>query len=123
MSVAPRLDSSRHRAPAARANALRRPAIMLASAFAVLCAAMTVNFLANPYGVWRSSLVDPIYRRIELDDARIATPYLLESAAPATVLIGTSRVFIGMPIEQICRGQVMNAALGRLTLDEISALV
>ena len=79
-------------------NAPRRVVLMLALGAAVVAAAMGFNYAVNPYGAWRVALVDPIYRKLVADRAQM--PYLLRTTAPVTVLIGSSRVQMGMRIEQ-----------------------
>jgi hypothetical protein len=80
-----------------------------------------INMCVNPYGAWRSGTFDPIYRRITLE--RLAIPYMLRIARPHTMLIGSSRVILGMRIEQGERDGVLNAAMSGAKLEEIAGVV
>ncbi|MBF6567841.1 MAG: hypothetical protein IVW54_03070 [Candidatus Binataceae bacterium] len=95
--------------------------LMLLLTGTVVSVAMAANYLINPYGVWSSGLIDPVYRRVT--DNRAQMPYLLRSAKPATLLVGTSRVLLGMPIEQGCRDGVLNAGLGGGSMPQVSGIV
>ncbi len=90
-----------------------------AAVFAAIVA--TVNCLVNPYGAFRGQLVDPIFRKIQQE--RLATPYRIRTAQPHTVLVGSSRVLMGMPIPQGMRDGVMNAALSASTMKQLCALL
>ena len=90
-------------------NAVRRLALMLLTLAAFSAATVVVNYLINPYGAWRIALVDPIFRADS--DARITTPYLVRTMQPETLLVGSSRVRVGMAIEQGYRDGVLNGAL------------
>ncbi len=50
---------------------------------------------------------------------RVTTPYRLRTTAPATVLLGTSRVVFGMPIEQGYKDGFLNAGLSAARPAEI----
>lgn len=89
--------------------------------FAALCAGTALNYLVNPYGVWRPALIDPIYRQIAHNRAEM--PHLLRAAKPTIVLVGSSRVYQGMPIEQGYRDGVLNAGLGGASLREVAEIV
>jgi len=102
-------------------NAPRRVVLMLALGAAVVAAGMGFNYVVNPYGAWRVALVDPIYRKLVADRAQM--PYLLRTTAPVTVLIGSSRVQMGMRIEQGYRDGVLNASLGAATLPDLARIV
>ena len=95
--------------------------LMLGFTVAVLCAGLALNYLVNPYGVWRSALIDPIYRQIAHNRAEM--PHLLHAARPTMVLAGSSRVYQGMPIEQGLRDGVLNAGLGGASLREVVEVV
>ncbi|HSD49787.1 MAG TPA: hypothetical protein VLG48_00140 [Candidatus Methylomirabilis sp.] len=82
-----------------------------------------VNWVADPYGAWQVRLVDRVYMKDRLEMTRVITPYRLRTKQPITLLIGASRVFMGMPIEQGDRDGVLNASLMGGTLDEIAAIV
>jgi hypothetical protein len=100
---------------------LRALVLMFLFTFAALCAGMALNYLVNPYGVWRPALIDPIYRQIAHNRAEM--PHLLRAAEPATVLVGSSRIYQGMPIEQGYRDGVVNAGLGGASLREVVEIV
>jgi hypothetical protein len=79
------------------------------AALALLVAALiSINYLVNPYGAWRTNLIDPIFR--SLDQARLATPYIARTSRPDTLLVGNSRVVLGMEIAQVCRDGFLNGA-------------
>jgi hypothetical protein len=89
--------------------------------FAFLAAVATVNWLANPYGAWPVSAIDPIYRKGGAE--RVATPFRLRAEQPTIMLVGSSRVMFGMKIEQGARYGVLNAGLPAANLDEIAAVI
>jgi hypothetical protein len=95
--------------------------LMFVFTFAALCAGVALNYLVNPYGVWPPALIDPIYRRISHNRAEM--PHLLRAAEPATVMVGSSRVYNGIPIEQGYRDGVLNAGLGGASLREVVEVV
>jgi hypothetical protein len=82
-----------------------------------------VNLVADPYGAWQVTLVDRVYIKDKIEMTRVITPYRLRTKQPITLLIGASRVFLGMPIEQGYRDGVLNASLMGGSLDEIAAIV
>jgi hypothetical protein len=90
-----------------------------AAIFAGLVAA--TNYLVNPYGAFALQLFSPIFRNLK--EERLATPYLIRTARPETMLIGSSRVLLGIPIPQGERDGVMNAALAAGTMEQLSAVV
>jgi hypothetical protein len=102
-------------------NAPRRIVLMLALAAALVATGVALNYLLNPYGAWRTALIDPIFRKVEHE--RVVTPYLLRTAAPETLLVGSSRVLMGMRIEQGERDDVMNGALTAATIPQLAAIV
>ena len=69
----------------------------------------------------RSKFINPIFRKVKRE--RLVTPYLLRIARPETLLLGSSRVLMGMRIEQGDRDGVMNAAIKGASLPEISRIV
>ncbi len=96
---------------------VRRLILMFALTAAIVAAGAAFNYAVNPYGAWPSRLVNPVYR--DVDQERVVTPYLLRSARPATILLGSSRVLMGMRIEQGMRDGVMNAALSAANLPQL----
>lgn len=81
-----------------------------------------VNWLADPYGAWGIALIDRVYLRTNQDE-RVVTPYHLRTEQPTTMLVGSSRVLWGMPVEQGYRDGFFNASLPGASLDEIAGLV
>jgi len=102
-------------------KAARRLVMMLLALVAFCAAAVTINYLVNPYGAWRTALIDPIFR--DDNDARITTPYLVRTTRPHTLLVGSSRVRIGMHIEQGYRDGVLNGALQGIDAEEAVEVV
>jgi hypothetical protein len=74
--------------------------MMLTALAALTGGALLFNFLINPFGTWRHRLVNGIYYRVRAGHERVIAPYLLRSTEPSTVMFGTSRVLMGIPIEQ-----------------------
>jgi hypothetical protein len=99
----------------------QRVILMFALTGAMLGAGAVANYLLNPYGAWRATLIDPIFRHVEQE--RVATPYLLRSTHPETLLLGSSRVLRGMRIDQGERDGVMNGALNGATVRQLSQVV
>ncbi len=95
--------------------------MMFALAGVLIAGGIALTWLLNPYGATRSNFIDPIFRKIKRE--RLATPYLLRVAQPETLLLGSSRVLMGMRIDQGERDGVMNAALKGATLSQISQIV
>jgi hypothetical protein len=103
--------------------------VSLAAFFAVVAA---VNFAVNPYGAWRTALIEPGYREDKLPirkDAgeegaqRVATAYRLQVSQPTTVLVGSSRIRSGMRMYQAEAAEVFNAAVSGAALGEIAAIL
>jgi hypothetical protein len=103
-----------------RMDRRRALVLMFLFTFAALDAGIALNYLVNPYGVWRPALIDPIYRQIAHNRAEM--PHLLRAAQPTTVLVGSSRIYQGMPIEQGYRDGVLNAGLGGASLREVAEI-
>jgi hypothetical protein len=102
-------------------NTARRLLLMFALTATVVVGGITLNYALNPYGAWRIEMIDPIFRKVEHE--RMVTPYLLRTAKPETILLGTSRVLMGMRVEQGERAGVMNAALTAATIPQLSRIV
>jgi hypothetical protein len=98
--------------------AARRLRLMLSWLVAAVAAVIVLNILVNPWGAWRFHLVPGKYRRVRAE--RVVTPYLLRTAAPDTLLLGSSRTLYGMKIEQGVHDGVENAALSGSRLQEIA---
>jgi hypothetical protein len=102
-------------------TAARRLALMAVLTLAIIAGGVGLAWLLNPYGATSSRLVNPIFRKIKYD--RLATPYLLRELRPETLLIGSSRVRMGMRIEQGERDGVMNAAILGATLPQLEKII
>jgi hypothetical protein len=87
----------------------------------LIVSGIALTWLLNPFGATRSGFIDPIFRKIKRE--RLATPYMLRVTQPETILLGSSRVLMGMRIEQGERDGVMNAAIKGATLKQISRIV
>jgi hypothetical protein len=83
--------------------------------------AMCFNYVVNPYGAWRIALINPIFRKLTGDRAQM--PYQLRTAAPETILIGSSRVQVAMRIEQGYRDGVLNASVGAATMADLARII
>jgi hypothetical protein len=94
---------------------------MLGLAAALVAASALLNYLLNPYGAWRVTLINPVFRKVEHD--HLVTPYLLRTVEPETILLGSSRVLMGMRIEQGYRDGVMNAALSAMTMPQAAEVI
>jgi hypothetical protein len=94
---------------------------MFALTTLLIAGGIGLTWLLNPYGATRSGFIDPIFRKVK--DARLVTPYLLRTAHPQTLLLGSSRVLMGMRIEQGERDEIMNAGINGATLSQISRIV
>ncbi len=101
-------------------NPKRRLALMLLGLLLFVAGVGTLNRFVDPYRAWNSGLIDDIYVK-GLD--RTWMPYRLRTAQPSTLLVGSSRVMIGMPIEQGYRDGVLNAGLSGATIEEEAAAV
>jgi hypothetical protein len=99
----------------------RRLALMLMLTTAAIAVCVGLNFALNPYGAWQVRLIDPVFRKVEQE--HVVTPYLLRSTEPEMLLLGSSRVWRGMRIEQGERDGVMNAALKGATIPQLSEIV
>ena len=94
---------------------------MFAALAMLVGALLATNYLVNPFGAWRINLIDPIFR--SLDQARLATPYIARTSRPDTLLVGNSRVVLGMEIAQVCRNGFLNGAFMGGRVAENAAMV
>lgn len=99
----------------------RRPLLMLSLAAAVALSGAAFNFLVDPYGAWGTGLVPTAFGKI--NDDRLQIPYLLRTSAPQTVLVGSSRVAWGIPIDEGYRDGVLNAGIPGASLPQIARIV
>src|SRR5271169_5988034 len=101
----------------------RRLRMMLSYLFGALAVVTTVNWVVSPYAVWPLNLIDKIYFQQVPGTERIKAPYRVSIDQPTTLLVGSSRILYGIPIEQGCRDGVYNAGLSGASLDEIVGIV
>jgi hypothetical protein len=99
----------------------RRLLLMLAMSVAVVGFGAAANYLLNPYGVWKSRLIDPVFRKPK--DEHVALPYLIQSAATHTLLVGSSRVVLGMRIDEIAGDNVLNGGVRAATIPQSCAII
>ena len=93
----------------------------------LLTAVVTVNWVVNPYGAWRSTVIDPEHRVTGTDRSeageRVTTAYRIRAEQPITLLVGSSRVVAGMYIEHGAQDGVFNAGMSGASLAEIGAIL
>jgi hypothetical protein len=104
-----------------------RLALMLVSLVVVLAAVGAVNWAINPYGAWRTTFINPAYRLTEgaADETteRVSTAYRIRVEQPRTLLVGSSRVLNGMPIDPGGHDGFFNASLSGASLQELAAVL
>jgi len=100
----------------------RRLWLMVLSLPGFLAAVGAVNFVVDPYGAWPATLIDRVYLNNKGCE-RVMTAYRLRTELPTTLLIGSSRVAWGIPIEQGSRDGFFNASLPGASLDELATIV
>jgi hypothetical protein len=100
---------------------------MLVCLAALLAAVVVVNWVVNPYGAWRSTVIDPAHRVTGTDRTeageRVTTAYRVRAEQPTTLLVGSSRVVAGMYIEHGAQDGVFNASMSGASLAEIAAIL
>jgi hypothetical protein len=94
---------------------------MFAALSALVGTLIAVNYLVNPFGAWQIRLIDPIFR--SLDQYRVVSPYLVRTSHPDTLLVGNSRVVLGMQIKQVCRDGFLNGAFMGGTVAENARMI
>ena len=108
-------------------SAGRRLALMLICLAGVLATVVTINWIVNPYGVWRTTVVSRAYRLTDAaaDEAgeRLSTPYRIRTEQPSTLLVGSSRVLRGMLVAQGGHETFLNASLSGATFAELAILL
>jgi hypothetical protein len=106
---------------------MRRLRLMLLCLAGFLAAVAAVNWIVNPYGAWRSRAIDPAYRFSETTrneaGERVTTAYRIRAEQPTNLLVGSSRVVVGMYIERGARDGVFNASMSGASLAEIAAVL
>jgi hypothetical protein len=92
----------------------------------VLAVVIATNWIVNPYGVWRTTVVPRAYR---LTDAaayesgeRLSTPFRIRAERPSTLLLGSSKVHKGMLVAQIGPEAFLNAGLSGAMIPELAIL-
>ena len=103
-----------------RSSPARRLLLMSVSVLGLLAAVAGTNRVGDPYGIWRTQLIDDVYRRCH--DDRLSRAYRLLRERPRAILLGNSRVAWGMPIQGSASDGVFNAAFPSLRLDELEAV-
>jgi hypothetical protein len=104
-------------------NYMRRLWMMLAALAVFSGAVMLINFVVNPFRAWRHRVVSGMFYRVHVGRERVITPYMIRTVRPTTVLFGSSRVLMGMYIDQGMKDGCLNAALSAASLPEISTEV
>src|SRR6266404_5947634 len=90
---------------------ISRVVLMIAVSVAAIATAIAFNLLVDPYGVWGTGVLRPIFRKVDYKHLRIAVPGIIRIDRPETLLLGSSRMVFGVPIEQVSRDGVTNGAL------------
>jgi hypothetical protein len=105
----------------------RRLGLMVLGLTGVLAAVAAINWVVNPYGAWRSTAIDPVYRFSETTrneaGERVTTAYRLRAEQPTTLLVGSSRVVVGMYIDRAARDGFFNASMSGASIAEIAAIL
>ena len=110
-------------------SSVRRLRLMLLCLLGLLATVPLINWIVNPYGVWRIAVVDRVYRVTQpqpfTNEAaeRVTSAYRVRVEEPTTVLVGSSRVLLGMPIEPGGQDGFLNASLSGASLAEIAAVL
>lgn len=100
----------------------RRLRLMLSGLGLFVVVVTALNVGVNPYRAWPTAFMGAAYTRVPFSDEHLSTPYRMRNERPTTLLLGTSRVLIGMEIEQGVRDGVFNAALAGARLADLAAL-
>ena len=108
-------------------DSVRRLGLMLLCLAGFLAAVAALNWIVNPYGAWRSTVIDPGYRFSETTrneaGERVTTGYRIRVEQPTNLLVGSSRVVVGMYIERGARDGFFNASMSGASLAEIAAVL
>src|SRR5262245_36822046 len=100
---------------------------MLLSLAGVLATVAGVKWIVNPYGAWRSAVIGSLARFIETTrneaHERVTTAYRIRAERPSTLLVGSSRVVVGMYIDRGARDGFFNASMSGASLEEIAAIL
>jgi hypothetical protein len=94
---------------------------LLLGSVAALC------WVANPYAVWRADPLAylPSARRGPANEVeeRVTTAYRVRLVQPRILLLGSSRVLLGIPVDERLHREILNAALSGTSLAEVDALL
>lgn len=99
----------------------RRLVLMLAIAAALILCGAGANYLLNPYGIWSTRLIDPVFRKPK--DEHLALPYAIRGPELSTLLVGTSRVVFGMRIDSLAANGFVNAGIRAASIRESCAII
>jgi hypothetical protein len=86
-----------------------------------------IDGMVNRTARWRSSVIPAVYRfgettRNEADE-RVTTAYRIRAEQPSHLLVGSSRVVVGMYIDRGARDEFFNASMSGASLAEIAAIL
>jgi hypothetical protein len=86
-----------------------------------------IDGMVNRTARWRSSVIPAVYRfgettRNEADE-RVTTAYRIRAERPRHLLVGSSRVVVGMSIDRGAQDEFFNASMSRASLAEIAAIL
>jgi len=105
----------------------RRLGLMVLCLSGVLATVAAINWIVNPYGAWRSAMFDPVYRFARTThneaDERVTIAYRMRVEQPTTLLVGSSRVLVGMYMDRATRDGFFNASMSGASVAEISAVL
>ena len=93
---------------------------------ALLSAAMAVNLLVNPYGAWPVEIINKVYRQTfhtDMVTERTIMTYRLHTDQPSLLLVGSSRVLVGIPVDYDFHDGVFNAGLTGASIGDIGAIL
>ncbi len=99
----------------------RRPLLMVSLGAALVLSCASFNFLIDPYGAWGTGIVGPAFGKI--NDDRLQIPYMLRTSAPETILVGSSRVAWGIPIDEGYRDGILNAGVRNASIPQMSRII
>jgi hypothetical protein len=101
---------------------------MLLFLAAALVEVVGLSWVTNPYGRWQTSLIDSSFRpradpcNCDVHE-RAFIPYRLRTERPSHLLVGSSRMLCGTPIEPRLAEGFLNAGLTGATIGEIAMLL
>ena len=105
----------------------RRLVLMLVCLATVLITVVGINWIVNPYGVWRTTVIDRGYRltdtSVDQVGEHLSTPYRVRIERPTTLIVGSSRLLRGMLVAQSGHDSFFNASLSGGTLAELAGVL